>query len=207
VNPKYGKQYTVRLRCGVIITTNHLMSGLFIPEDDRRYDVIECATREEMGLADDVTRRTYFERLWGWFYQEDGAQHIAALLQARDLTHFNPALGQRKTAAHAEVVRCGMISDEWARDIVDALGYPNVLRTDWILDRAVGMGEKKEIVRARIGHALNRMGYEVLSNPNYKDGRWKVQGVLCKVYKRRDYNPKPEPDWQKVLEIPNPGGS
>jgi hypothetical protein len=202
INPKYGHKYTVTMHCGVTITSNHLTGSLHIPADDRRYDVIQCATLEEMGLAGEKERREYFSTLHEWFLKKDGDRHIAAFLRERVLSGFSAALGQRKTAAHAEIVQHGMLGDEWLVDILDDLGYPPCVRADWILDRAVGMNEVKADVRARMNHALGRLGYEVLRNPNYKDGRWKLNGVLCKVYKRRDYNPTPEPDWQTVLAIP-----
>jgi hypothetical protein len=205
INPKYGSKYTVTMHCGVVITSNHLTGSVHIPMDDRRFDVLLCATLEEMGLADDQVRHDYFTTLHEWYATKDGKRHIAAFLRERNLSGFSAALGQRKTAAHTEIVQHGMIGDEWAQDIVDGLGSPHLLRTDWLLERAVAAGEKKENVRARIGHALGRMGYDVLPNRHRKDGRWKIQGVLCKVYKRRDHKPVPEPDWQRALEIPDPG--
>ena len=48
INPKYGQKFDIKMYCGVIITTNHLMSSIHIPEDDRRTDVIDCASFEEM---------------------------------------------------------------------------------------------------------------------------------------------------------------
>lgn len=68
------------------------------------------------------------------------------------------------------------------------------------MERAVGMGEKKEAVRVRMGHGLKRLGYEALDNPHTKDGRWKVNGVWCKVYKKRGFTV--ERAWQAHLEIP-----
>lgn len=202
INPKYGRKYTITMHCGVIITTNHLTGSVHIPSDDRRYDVIQCATLEEMGIGGEKERREYFSTLWEWFLKKDGARHVAAFLCERPLSGFSAALGQRKTAAHAEIVQHGMVGDEWLRDILDQLGYPPCVRADWILDRAVGMNEVKADVRARMNHALRRMDYEVLRNPKLKDGRWRLNGALCKIYKRRDHKPVPEPDWQKVLEIP-----
>lgn len=222
VNPKFGHKFTVRLHGGVIITSNHLLSSIFIPEDDRRYDVIECATLAEMGLKpkDEAiakvegdeeqlaalvgqyarTRRDYFSNLWEWFHAKDGARHVAAYLHERSLTGFSAALGQRKTAAHKEVVHHGMIGDEWLRDIIDTSKYPDVLNGTWILERAVGMGEKKENVQARMGHALRRMGYEVLTNPGHGDGRWRLNGAQCRIYKKRGFTI--EGTWQDCLEIP-----
>lgn len=201
INPKYGRKYTVTMHCGVTITSNHLTGSVHIPMDDRRYDVIQCATLEEMGLGQEEERRDYFTTLYEWYGKKDGNRHIVAFLRERNLSGFSAALGQRKTAAHTEIVQHGMSGDDWLRDILDGLGYPPCVRADWILDRAVGMKELKADVRARMNHALRRMGYDVFPNPHYKDGRWKVNGVLCKVYKRRDYRPTPEPDWQKELEM------
>jgi hypothetical protein len=204
INPKYGRKYTITMHCGITITTNHLTSGVFLPEDDRRYDVIQCATLEEMDLTDEQVRRDYFTGLWEWFLKKDGAQHVAAFLRERPLAGFSAALGQRKTAAHAEVVRSGMVGDEWLHDMVDKTGngHPPIVNGTWILERAEGMGLVKGDVQAKMGHALPRMGYEVLRNPAYKDGRWRVNGLLFRLYKHRNHRPKPEPPWQELLTIP-----
>lgn len=207
INGKYQLTQHVRLYCAVLVTTNHLLTSVHIPEDDRRYDVIECATRKEMGLGDAEKRREYFSSLWKWFDEQKGAQHVAAFLHQRDLSGFSASLGQRKTAAHMEIVQHGMSGDEWLRDIVDEMGNPPVLIGNGILERAVGMGWLKKDAQAKLGYGLRRMGYQVLSNPHYGDGRWKLNGVLCRVYKHRDHCPKPEPDWQEVLEIPGEGES
>jgi hypothetical protein len=135
INPKYGRKYTVKMYCGVVITSNHLLSSIHIPEDDRRYDVIECATLEEMDLADEKIRRDYFTELWNWFLEKDGARHVAAFLHERDLSGFSAAMGQRKTAAHAEMVHHGMVGDEWLADILDKMMDPAVVRGDWIMQR------------------------------------------------------------------------
>lgn len=201
INPKYGRMYTVRLYCGVIITTNHLYGSIHIPADDRRYDVIQCATLEEMGLADETARRDYFTSLYEWFNYKDGDKHVAAFLHARDLSEFLAALGQRKTAAHMEIVQHGMVSDEWLRDIVDQTGNAVILRGDWIQDRGIGMGMVKGDVRAKMVHGLSRLGYDKLPNPTFKDGRWKLNNVLCTLYRHRDHRPSPEPDWKTVLTL------
>lgn len=221
INPKFGHKYTVRLHCGLIITSNHLLSSIFIPPDDRRYDIIEAATLAEMGLkpSDEeiatagedeervkalgehyaTTRRDYFTGLWEWFHEKGGARHVAAYLHERQLSGFSAALGQRRTLAHQEVVRSGMVGDEWLRDIVDGLVKQEVLNGNWILERAIGMGERRETARVRMGHALRRMGYEALDNPHYKDGRWKLNGVLCRIYKKRGF--KIQGHWQDHLEL------
>lgn len=186
INPKYGRKYTVKMYCGVIITTNHLFGSVHIPPDDRRFDVIQCASLDEMGLADEAVRRDYFTSLWSWFFTKDGAKHVAAFLHERDLSGFSAAMGQRKTAAHADVMHNGMAGDEWLDDILDAMRYPDYVRGNWITDRA---GEKEGEVRVKMGHALRRAGYDFYRNTATKDGRWKVNGEKFTLFIKKGVPP------------------
>jgi Bifunctional DNA primase/polymerase, N-terminal/Family of unknown function (DUF5906) len=181
INPKYGQKYSVRMYCGVIITTNHLASGIYIPPDDRRYDVIEAATMDEMGLLDENVRREYFIDLWEWFLA-GGSSHIAAYLHERDLTNFSASNGQRKTDAHRTVVAGGMTGDQWLDDILDELGDPVGVRADWIITKAVAAGEKDADVKRKLGNAIGRVGYTLFKNKAIKDGRWKIGGKKVTVY-------------------------
>lgn len=184
INPKYGEQFDVKMHCGVVITTNNLATGIFIPPDDRRYDVIACAEYEEMGLAEENARRTYFSELWEWFHA-DGGKHVAAFLHERDLATWSPNNGQRKTAAHRDVIQINSRGDDWLDDILDEMGYPDFLRSDWLHQRAVNRGEKDFDVRKKIGATLSRFGYTRYENPNMKDGRWKVGTLKFVVYIKR----------------------
>jgi hypothetical protein len=181
INPKYGQKYSVRMYCGVIITTNHLASGIYIPSDDRRYDVIEAATMEEMGLVDENVRREYFIDLWDWFLA-GGSNHIAAYLHERDLSKFSASNGQRKTAAHKSVVASGMTGDQWLDDIIDEMGSPIGVRADWIITKAVAAGEKADSVKNKLSNAIGRIGYTTLVNAKSNGGRWKIGGKLVVVY-------------------------
>lgn len=192
INPKYGQKYSVRMYCGVIITTNHLASGIYIPPDDRRYDVIEAATMDEMGLRDERKRREYFSDLWDWFLA-GGSNHIAAYLHERDLSDFSASNGQRKTDAHRTVVAGGMSGDQWLDDIIDELGEPQGLRADWLITKAVAAGEKDGDVKRKLANSIGRLGYVLFKNPNIKDGRWKIGGKKVTVYVKMgtpaDYDP------------------
>ncbi len=181
INPKYGQQYSVKMYCGVIITTNHLAGGIYIPQDDRRYDVIECATLEEMQLTDELVRRAYFSDLWDWAL-EGGTSHVAAFLNERNLSNFSPNNGQRKTAAHREVIGYGAQQDEWLDDILDGMNYPEMIRLDWLVKAAIGKGEKEGDIRRKINPALSRLQYMKYSNPGARDGRWKIHGIKITVF-------------------------
>lgn len=181
INPKYGQKFSVKMYCGVIITTNHLASGIYIPADDRRYDVIESATKEEMGIADDAKSREYFSDLWDWFLN-GGDHHIVAFLQERDISGFSANNGQRKTDAHKTVIAGGMATDNWLLDILDEMDHPMMVRVDWITAKATAAGEVAYDVRKKIGSTLGRHDYAMYRNPSAKDGRWKINGKWATVY-------------------------
>lgn len=197
INPKYGQKFSVRMFCGVILTTNHLLSGIYIPADDRRYDVIDCATLQEMGLSESDIRRAYFADLWEWF-NSGGANHIAAFLHERDISRFSASNGQRKTEAHRLVVQAGMTGDHWLDDIIDELGTPTAVRADWIVQRAVANGEKEADVRRKLANSIARLGYVPFRNPAMADGRWKISGKKVMVYVQQgtpsNFDPKTELD-------------
>lgn len=179
INPKYGQKYTVRLHCGVIMTTNHMMTGIYIPEDDRRYDVIESATKREMGLEDDRTRGEYFLELWNWFNCDDGVNHIYAYLLERNIKDFSASYGQRKTEAHRLIVAAANYGDEWLIDALHKLNDPFVVSAEqlWIAVESTCNGEIKfNEYRGKVMHALRRAGYSKLTNNNASDGRWKLNG-------------------------------
>lgn len=181
INPKYGQKYSVRMFNGVIITTNHLSSGIYIPAGDRRYDVIDCATPIDMGFSTEKDMRDYFDNLWGWF-MEGGDTHIAAYLNERNISKFNASNGQRKTAAHKTVVASGMMSDSWLDDILSELEYPDHLRSDLLLMAAENNGMKMQEARAKLSNAIGRLGYVIFNNSETTDGRWKSGGKKFIAY-------------------------
>jgi hypothetical protein len=159
--------------CGVIITTNHLSNGIYIPADDRRYDVIEAATMEEMGIEDEVKRKEYFGMLWEWF-TAGGAPHVAAYLHERSLEKFSPNSGQRKSKAHEHVVAEGMSVDAWLMDVLDELEWPDVVTADKLKAMCVANGEKEMDIRRKLSNSIGRCNYVTLKNPDRKDGRWSI---------------------------------
>lgn len=181
VNPKYGHKFSIRMHCGVILTTNHLTTGLYIPQDDRRYDVIDCATLKDMGLENESTKRAYFEGLWSWF-REGGANHVAAFLADRDISMFSAATGQRKTAAHQTVVMGGMSGDQWLADIIEELGDHFALRSDWVESRAMREGDSLRDIRRKLVPSLLRLGYSQLHNQGNRMGRWLINKKRVMVF-------------------------
>lgn len=177
INQKYGHKYTVRLHCGVIITTNH-MHGVYIPEDDRRYDVIDAASKSEMGLSDEKVKEEYFDKLWYWYLRDGGESHVYAYLLNRDISSFSPATGQRKTAAHKTIVMDNFSNDEWLADAIDNLDTPEILLVDdlWAsVQSCLSTEMSRNEFNSKIKHSLKRFGYKKLLNDATKDGRWKMR--------------------------------
>lgn len=180
VNPKYGQKFSVRMFCGVIITTNHLATGIYIPEDDRRYDVIEAATMEEIGLADHQERKQYFVDLWDWWLN-GGKNHIAAFLHERDISNFSASNGQRKTQAHESVVKAGLEQNGWFYDILEQLGKPKFISCPMVRQLAAVNEEidinKQGAFIGRLRAAVKDSGYFKYNNPHSRDGRWYKAGI------------------------------
>jgi hypothetical protein len=194
INPKYGQKYSVRMFCGLIITTNHLEGGIYIPADDRRYDVIETATLDQMGLGNEVKRREYFTELWDWFLN-GGDTHIAAYLNELDITQFSASNGQRKTDAHKSVVYHGMLGDSWLSEILDELENPIAVRSDVLLKMATEKGEKVATLKQRLSNTLMRLGYIKLKCQTSDDDRWRFGKKQTMVYVKTgtppDFDPYP----------------
>lgn len=188
INPKYGHKYSVRMYCGVIITTNHLTTGIYIPAGDRRYDVIQSATFDKMGLTTQELKFDYFSGLWDWFIN-GGANHIAAYLNEKDISGFSASNGQRKTEAWKTVIASGYSGDTWLDDALCELKYPDIVRIDWIITIAVNAGMKEESVKRTIQNAMERADYSLYRNPDAADGRFKLSGKKVTVYLKKGANP------------------
>jgi len=185
INPKYGQKYSIRMYCGVIITTNHMVSGIYIPPDDRRYDVMEAASKCEMGLETDEKSKEYFSELWSWFLASGGDRHVAAYLMERDLSGWSASNGQRKTRAHNYVVATCTKNDDWFFDAMNSIGEPEIFRSDALISAVLKDGMNLKELATKLSHAVNRADFRVHINPNRKDGRWKYNDKLVTIYAKR----------------------
>src|SRR2546429_8173481 len=91
------REYSVPNVCGVIITTNHKADGIYLPADDRRHFVAWSQLRKE-----DFTD-AYWATIWKWF-DNGGAEAVAAYLGKLNLSNFNPKSPPPKTNAFWEIV-------------------------------------------------------------------------------------------------------
>jgi hypothetical protein len=155
--------------CGVIITTNHKVDGIYLPTDDRRHFVAWSELNKD-DFSDD-----YWNEIWSW-YDQGGERHVAAYLADLDLSEFNAKAPPPKTQAFWEIVDANRApEDAELADAIDALRSPKALTLEQIASRADGsLGEYLRDRRnaRKIPHRLEACGYVAVRN----DGRWMAGG-------------------------------
>lgn len=136
INPKYGAQYWVTLYNGTILTTNHLETGIYMPEDDRRYYVIKCATWGELNL-DIAQRKEYFNNLFKWFTTPDskgitGFEYIGEYLYwLRDVSNFECHVCPEPTEAKKSVqASSNMLPSSISEGIMSYISILETLNND-----------------------------------------------------------------------------
>lgn len=187
VNEKHLKEYYVLNCLGLIITTNHLTDGLFLPPDDRRHFIAWSNYHKEDFPAD------YWNELWG-FYNNGGCEHVAAYLSELDLSGFDPKAPPPKTPAFWQIVDVNVAPEDGElSDVIEKLNDPetlvladlieaaNAAMAEWILDRRH---------RRALPHRLERCGCVSVRNPYSKQGLWRVNGQRQMIYVRNDLSPE-----------------
>jgi Family of unknown function (DUF5906)/RepB DNA-primase from phage plasmid len=105
VDEKNLREYYVPNCCGVIITSNHKVDGIYLPPDDRRHFV----------AWSDLTQKdftpNYWKNLWLW-YEREGNRHVAAYLNELDISSFDPKAPPLKTPAFWEIVDASRAPEE-----------------------------------------------------------------------------------------------
>lgn len=173
------RAYSVLNVCGVIITTNHKMDGIYLPADDRRHFVAWSDCTKEQFSAD------YFRHLYAW-YADGGNEHVGAYLRAVDLSDFDPKAPPPKTAEFWSIVDANRApEDAELADAIERLGRPMAATLTMIASCAEnGFGEwiRDRKNSRQIPHRLEAVGYTPVRNDSSSDGRWKVGGKNQVVY-------------------------
>jgi hypothetical protein len=181
VNEKHLREYYVPNLVGVIFTTNHRTSGLYLPAEDRRHYV---AWSEVQPAALDPD---YFKRLYAW-YDAGGVGHVLAYLHGFDLQGFNPKAEPVKTDAFWALVHAGESPEaNELRDAIKACGSPAAVTVRMVRDAAMRAGLDDLAAqlhdpkgRARLPHMFERVGYVTVRNPDSKaDGRFGKETVYA----------------------------
>jgi hypothetical protein len=178
---KHLRPYYIPNVVGLIITTNHKADGIYLDTDDRRH-FIAWSERTKEQLTDE--RRN---AMWHWLEKEHGIEHVAAYLNQRDISGFDPYAPPPKTEAFYAIVAAGVAPEDTelgdaiealvkpgeplpdAFTLADLVTSPAAAGLDWLLERKS---------KRAIGHRLERCGYVPCRNPGSpKDGRWKIGGM------------------------------
>ena len=103
---------------GVVITTNHLTDGIYLPPDDRRHLAAWSEATKDAFMHD------FWREHWHW-YETGGFEHVAAYLNEYDLTGFDPKAPPPKTKAFWDIVDADRAPEEGElADVFDKLGNP-----------------------------------------------------------------------------------
>jgi hypothetical protein len=193
INEKHLREYYVPNLCGVIITTNHKVDGIYLPADDRRH-LVAWSNLSKDDFAEDHWRKQY-----RW-YANGGHEAVAKYLASRDLSGFDPKAPPPKTEAFWQIVNANRApEDSELADVLDALGKadprnkddiirPDVVTLDEVASRAsVLQSTFAEWLRdrknaRRIPHRFEDCHYVVVRNPNDTEGRWKISGTRHTIY-------------------------
>jgi hypothetical protein len=183
VNEKHTQEYYVPNVVGVIITTNYKAGGIYLAAEDRRHFV--CWSQLEL----DSFPRNYWDRLWNWF-DAGGYSDVAAYLMQLDLAAFNPKEPPPKTEAFYQIVSASQAPENAElANVLMSMGLPVivVLEQLWGLDADADFSKHLRDRRNRrmISRWMEQCGYDVIRNPDAKDGLWRVGGKKQLVYYRR----------------------
>jgi hypothetical protein len=182
---KNVREYAVLNVTGVVMTTNHLTDGLFIPANSRRY-YVAASERKEGELTDG-----YWVEMYDW-YNKGGNSCVASYLAALDLSDFNPKAPPKKTDAFWQIVNANRSPEDGElADILDDLGNPDAVTLAQITDHphtnadfGVWLRDRKN--RRTVGYRFERCEYVAARNEDAKDGLWRINGKRQVIYARGD---------------------
>jgi len=182
INEKHQRAYYIPNCCGVVATTNYKTESLYLPADDRRHYV--AWSNKTTGWRTDAR----WEK-WHKWLDEGGDRHVAAFLEARDLSVFNPKAPPKKTDAFWEIVSASQLPEESElADVLESFDDAAVTIEDVISEaETLGYDGLAEFFRDRtkrriLAGRLDKAGYVSITNPDAKDRLWKIEGKRCAIY-------------------------
>jgi len=173
------REHSVLNCCGVIITTNHKVDGIYLPADDRRHFV----AWSDMSKSD--FDEDYWIKLWQW-YAGGGNRHVAAYLAGLDISAFDAKAPPPKTEAFWAIVDANRAPEDGElADAMDTLGWPDIVTISQVSEYSGGtfsewLRDRKNA--RRIPHRFEACGYVAVRNDSAKDGQWKIEGKRQVVY-------------------------
>lgn len=170
VNPKYGIKFSVRNIAHVILTTNN-PQDIAVSDEDRRYDVIKCATKDEMGITDPNVYTDYFCNLYDW-YRNGGREDLYAYLKNDPISSEFNVTKPRLTTAKEELQENTKSIYDWCYEVIDFIKgqqtySDELVRADTFVAvakmfaerRLAWAGPEKNKIAKTVAYALPKIGY------------------------------------------------
>lgn len=186
IDEKNTHPYYIPNLTGLVITTNHKATGIYLPPDDRRHYVAWSPL--EAADFDDG----YWIAVWN-YYERGGLDDVRAYLMELDVSEFNPKAPPPHTAAFDEIVTTGSSIEAAVLDnVLRMMGYPDAVTLDRIrLGPAGGIPEFVELLGDKGARRLwprwfETCDYVVVRNPNAKNGLWMIGGKKQMAYAKKD---------------------
>lgn len=188
INEKHRPEYYIPNVNGIIVTSNYLTNGIYLPPDDRRHYVAwsDCTQGDfEEG---------YFDQLWAW-YDAGGDRHVAAYLVSLDLSDFNAKAPPKKTEAFFSIANAHAAPEEVELvETLDRLGGPKAVTIKQLADEAETVTHLQDLAgwisdrksRRAIPHRMAQVGYVPVRNSGDKTGLWKIAGAKQVVYAQKE---------------------
>lgn len=201
-------EYYVVNVCHVVLTSNHRLNALYLPAEDRRFDVC-WSPRTQADFDPD-----YWPELWRWYYKEGGFGHVAAYLSDFDLSNFDPKAPPPKTEAFWSIVNASRTpEDAELADAIDKLGedetdergkpvndmdgkpkrIPPVALTVKNVIAVAGEDFEKWLTDRKnsrqISQRFTACGYLPMRSRYAKDGQWRVGGSRQTIDVRASLSP------------------
>jgi hypothetical protein len=179
VDEKHLREYSVFNLTGVVIISNYLLNGIYLPADDRRHFVAwSHLTKEDFALD-------YWNELNRW-YDAGGIGHVCAYLATLDLSGFDAKAAPPKTEAFWAIVDANRApEDSEMADILDRLGNPEAVTLLRIADQAdadFGMWLRDRKNRKQIAYRMETNGYVAVRNSAASDGLWRLHDKRQVIY-------------------------
>jgi hypothetical protein len=196
VDEKNLREHNIINCCGVIISTNHKTSGLYLPPDDRRHYVAWS------GRVKGDFEEGYWQKIWHWYEKEGGFEHVAALLRELDISNFDPKAPPPKTEAFWAIVDANRAPEE--SEIADVLGWmgnqsattaaivkkasETMARGNYEVSLHEWFNDRKN--RKAIGYRFDQCGFVPHPNERAKSYKWKINGISQVVYVKKELSIK-----------------
>ena len=191
VDEKNLREYRIFNCCGVIISTNHKSSGIYLPPDDRRHYVAWSDRVKE-----DFTEH-YWTWIWNW-YAAGGFQHVAAFLRKLNISKFNPKAPPTKTEAFWDIVEANRAPEaSELEDTLDKLNKPDATTISIVTAAAKGVSDNSfywwiqdRKNRRAIPYRFEQCNYVPVRNESAKSGLWVINGTRQVIYAKKELSVK-----------------